>query len=130
MEKEQKLNKYQFKVEIEKMAVSCIGNKESTAKSKAKKLFEKYKELIGWSIAHMNYYENEYNKLSQINKVLKTGKIIYSRKIDQADGFLLIKDIEQIEAWENDLESAVIVTMKSGRKVKFGSTFKYLLNIF
>jgi hypothetical protein len=51
---------------------------------------------------------------------LKSGRIYY--RTDELNGYLLIRDIEQIEVSKKN----VVVTLKTGREIKFSTDFEYL----
>lgn len=121
--KEIELNKYQLKDELEKMAISCIGVKEATAKNKASKIFKKYSDIISYSSSDHNYYEKQYNRYKHMLDVLKSGKINYSGS--ERKGVILIRDINQVEVRKTD----VLVIMKSGREITMGLTFEFLTEI-
>ena len=126
METENKLTMWDFEAELKTMAVSCIGVKESTAKKKASLIFKKYEDLLSYSKSDKEYAENELLEMKLKFEVLKLGRICYSGQGGNVKGFLLIKDIEQIEIRETE----VLIIMKTGREIKMDSGFKYLKDLF
>jgi hypothetical protein len=54
---------------------------------------------------------------------LKSGRIYY--ETNDLEGYLLIRDIEQIEVSKKN----VVVTLKTGREIKFSTDFEYLSEI-
>jgi hypothetical protein len=118
------VTKWEFECELKKMAVSCIGVKEDTAKRKASNIIKKYDEIISYSKDDKDWYKNQYTKLIKMFDTLKSGVINYER--GKHAGRLLIKDVEQIEVREND----VLLITKTGREIIMGSDFKYLKELF
>ena len=116
----QDLNCWDFKKEIEKMAISCIGLKPETAKRKASNVWRKYSCLISSSESLKNYYKDHSVHMSTKFDTLKKGLVEYKR--GNIYGKLLLRDIEQIEV----LEDGIFIITKSGREIKMGSDFKYL----
>lgn len=119
----QNLNCWDFKKEIEKMAISCIGLKPETAKRKASNVWRKYSCLISSSESREKHYMDESYNLSTKFDTLKKGLVEYKR--GDIYGKLLLRDIEQIEV----LEDGVSIITKSGREIKMGSYFKYLKDL-
>lgn len=118
------LTKFTFEKELKHMAVNCIGLKPDTAKKKACSIFKRYEELISYSVQDKEYFEKEYRKTKNMFDTLKSGVIKYTR--GEVKGVLLLKDIEQVEIRENN----VLLIMKTGREVIFGSDFNYLKELF
>lgn len=124
------LKKEEFKKEFVKMAMSCVGMTEVRAKNKAQTLWRKYQSLISYST---NLIEEERSGRERTWKkymTLRDGRIDYYRDSDFARGFILIKDIEQIERHQQERHTMVVVTMKTGRKIKLSKDYEYLLDIF
>lgn len=117
--------KWRFLEELKTMAVSCIGNKENTARKKASNTWKKYEEIIAFSKSNNEYYEKKYTELKIMFDVLKSGRISYTIGTG-VSGVLLIKDIEQVEIRETD----VLIITKTGREIVMGSDFKYLKELF
>jgi len=109
-----------FLKELQDMAVSCIGLKENTAKRKVSKIMEKYDEIIFYSKSDRDYIKKQLNRYSTLFYTLKSGIINYKK--GESKGYLLIRDIEQIEASTKN----VVVTLKTGREIVFPSDFEYL----
>jgi hypothetical protein len=122
---EKELTQWGFKKELKEMAVSCIGNKEGTAKKKAADLFEKYKGIISYSTLDRDWYKNISEENYLKFKALKNGYINYARGED-TKGLLLIKDIEQVEIRKED----VLIITKTGREVIMGKNFKWIEGLF
>jgi DNA-binding LytR/AlgR family response regulator len=118
------LTKWEFEKELKKMAVSCIGVKEDTAKKKASNIFKKYDEILAYSKSDKEYYENEYRKIKNMFDTLKSGVIKYTR--DKDVGKFLLKDIEQVEI----REKYVLLITKTGREITLGHDFNYLKELF
>jgi hypothetical protein len=112
-----------FKEELNDMAVSCIGLKENTAKSKVSKIIKKYDEIIYYSKRDRDYDKKELDRYRTLFRTLKSGKICYGT--NDVSGYLLIRDIEQIEVSKKN----VVVTLKTGREISFSTDFEYLSEI-
>jgi hypothetical protein len=123
MMESQDLNWMDFKKEVEKMAVSCIGLKPNTAKRKASDVFNKYRCLVSSSESDVKYYMDQSRALYHKFETLKKGSVEYKR--GNVSGKLLLKDVEQIEV----RESGVLIITKSGREITMGSDFKYLKDL-
>jgi hypothetical protein len=109
-----------FKKELKDMAVSCIGLKENTAKSKVSKIIKKYDEIICYSKRDRDSYKKEYYRYMRLFNTLKSG-IIYSES-NEVRSYILIRDIERIEVSKKN----VVVTLKTGREISFSTDFEYL----
>lgn len=120
MEEIEELTIYSFEKELQDMAVSCIGLKENTAKKKVSKIIEKYEEIISYSKTDKHYVAKQLNRYHTLFHTLKSGRIYYGS--DELKGYLLIRDIEQIEVSKKN----VVVTLKTGREIKFSTDFEYL----
>ena len=120
MEEIKELTSSSFSKELQDMAVSCIGLKENTAKRKVSKIMEKYDEIISYSKEDRDYIKKQLNRYTTLFYTLKSGIINYKK--DELKGYLLIRDIEQIEASTKN----VVVTLKTGREIVFPSDFEYL----
>jgi len=120
MEEIKELTYYSFQKELKDMAVSCIGLKENTAKRKVSKIMEKYDEIISHSKRDKDYDKKQLGRYRTLFRTLKSGRIYYER--DELEGYLLIRDIEQIEVSKKN----VVVTLKTGREIKFSTDFEYL----
>jgi hypothetical protein len=114
------LTNWSFERELKDMAVSCIGLKENTVKSKVSKIIKKYDEIICYSKRDRDYDKKELDKYRTLFKTLKSGKIYY--RTGDVSGYLLIRDIEQIEVSKKN----VVVTLKTGREIIFSTDFEYL----
>jgi len=120
MEKIEELTYFSFQKELQDMAVSCIGLKENTAKRRVSKIMEKYDEIISYSKKDRDYIKKQLNRYTTLFDTLKSGRINYEK--GEFKGYLLIRDIEQIEASPKN----VVVTLKTGREIIFPSDFEYL----
>ena len=120
MEKIEELTYDYFLKELQDMAVSCIGLKEDTAKKKVLEIVRKYDEIISYSKEEKEYDEIQLGRYRTLFDTLKSGRIYYGT--DELKGYLLIRDIEQIEVSKKN----VVVTLKTGREIKFSTDFEYL----
>ena len=117
---EQVLTYHSFEKELKNMAVSCIGLKENTAKKKVSEIMRKYDEIIYDSKEEKDYVYTQLGRYTTLFNTLKSGRINYGS--DELKGYLLIRDIEQIEVSKKN----VVVTLKTGREIKFAKYFEYL----
>jgi hypothetical protein len=120
MEEIKELTSSSFSKELQDMAVSCIGLKENTAKKKVSEIMRKYDEIISYSKEEKEYDEIQLGRYRTLFDTLKSGRIYY--RMDELKGYLLIRDIEQIEVSKKN----VVVTLKTGREIKFSTDFEYL----
>jgi hypothetical protein len=123
MKEIEELTIYSFEKELKDMAVSCIGLKENTAKSKVSKIITKYEEIISHSKRDKDYIMEKFHRYRTLFDTLKSGRIYY--ETNDLEGYLLIRDIEQIEVSKKN----VVVTLKTGREIKFSTDFEYLSEI-
>lgn len=119
------LTRNDFNEELIKFAAQCTELKVSTAKKYARRLFNKYEDLICYTKSGKDYHINQNDILrSQIN-TLKRGTITYHNSLEKTKGTLLIKNVEQI-----DIEkSGVKLTTKNGREIFLSKDFEYLRDI-
>ena len=120
MEEIEELTSSSFEKELQDMAVSCIGLKENTAKKKVSEIMRKYDEIIYDSKEEKDYVYTQLGRYTTLFNTLKSGRINYGS--DELKGYLLIRDIEQIEVSKKN----VVVTLKTGREIKFAKYFEYL----
>ena len=120
MEEIEELTSSSFEKELQDMAVSCIGLKENTAKKKVSEIMRKYDEIIYDSKEEKDYVYTQLGRYTTLFNTLKSGRINYGS--DELKGYLLIRDIEQIEVSTKN----VVVTLKTGREIKFAKYFEYL----
>jgi hypothetical protein len=119
------MNKWELKSELINLCAKCAGLKPSTAKSYARKFFDKSTETddscISWyTVRHWNEKTKEVQKLTQALNTLKHGLI----KSDTC--ILKLEDVSYVDFKEDVTE----ITTKSGKVIKYGKGFEYLEYVF
>lgn len=107
---------WQFREELIELAENCTSIKPSTAKRKARCLFNKYTSIID---INADYYRKQSNRKDKIIQTIKTGVVKYN------NGAMSISDISSIKIDE----TKVTVITKSGLEIYFDSEFEYLIDV-
>ena len=121
---ESNINSYEFREELKKMVVSCIGLNPNTINKKTNNIFKKYGKLIFDTEEQVNYYIERYKKISTKFETLKSGIIKY--EVDNSSGIILLKEIVQVEEHSH----GVLIILKNGRKIELSEGFAYLKELF
>lgn len=118
---EKSITKRELQTEMIALAEKSTELKKDTAKRNARKLFDKYSEIINYSKDNAEYYEKKYYRTQKMFDTLKRGVITYV-KGEKTKGVILLSEIEAVEVGEKDVK----LTMKNGKEITMGESFEYV----
>jgi len=113
------LRKWEFQKELIDLSENCTKLKPSTAKAKARKLFNKYDDIIAYYGSYISDLDNRVKNQRDAIEALKSGIINYN------NGSFKIADV----SYYNCSDTRITVMFNNGKEMYFDFSFKGLFNL-